>query len=171
MLTPKIQASFYGRLLKQQTEALAISALGVPCPDFTATDESGNKVSMASQKGGIMVLDFWASWCGPCRGEIPHLRHVHDIYGKGKDTFNMISVSIDNKESDWKKALEEESMKWTQLCDLKGWQGEVINKYKIQGVPFCLILDKEGRIIDHGVRGSELDVVLIKYLGLSLIHI
>ena len=66
---------------------------------------------------------------------------------------------------DWKQALKEENMKWTQLCDLKGQEGEVINKYKIQGVPFCLILDKEGRIIDHGVRGSELDVLLIKYLG------
>ena len=115
--------------------------------------------------GQYNMVEFWASWCGPCRGEIPHLRHVHDIYGKSKDTFNMISVSIDNKESDWKKALEEESMKWTQLCDLKGWQGEVINKYKIQGVPFCLILDRDGRIIDHGVRGAELDVALINLLG------
>lgn len=77
----------------------------------------------------------------------------------------MISVSIDDKESDWKKALKEENMKWIQLCDLKGWKGEVINKYKIQGVPFCLILDKEGRIIDHGVRGSGLDLVLIDLLG------
>ena len=111
------------------------------------------------------MVEFWASWCGPCRGEIPHLRHVYNAYGKGKDAFNMISISIDDKEKDWKQALKEENMKWTQLCDLKGWKGEVINKYKIQGVPFCLILDKEGRIIDHGVRGSELDVVLIKYLG------
>ena len=90
---------------------------------------------------------------------------MYDIYGKGEDAFNMISISIDNKEDDWKKALKEEEMKWVQLCDPKGFEGSVVNKYKIRGIPFCLILDREGRIIDHGVRGAELDVVLVDLLG------
>ena len=153
--------------LKESLESMAPIALGEKYRDLELVDENGKTVHLSDyvKPGQYNMVEFWASWCGPCRGEIPHLRHVYDAYGKGKDAFNMISVSIDDKEKDWKQALKEENMKWTQLCDLKGWKGEVINKYKIQGVPFCLILDKEGRIIDHGVRGSELDVVLIKYLG------
>ena len=153
--------------LKESLESMAPIALGEKYRDLELVDENGKTVHLSDyvKPGHYNMVEFWASWCGPCRGEIPHLRHVYDAYGKGKDAFNMISVSIDDKEKDWKQALKEENMKWTQLCDLKGWKGEVINKYKIQGVPFCLILDKEGRIIDHGVRGSELDVVLIKYLG------
>ena len=153
--------------LKESLESMAPIALGEKYRDLELVDENGKTVHLSDyvKPGQYNMVEFWASWCGPCRGEIPHLRHVYDAYGKGKDAFNMISVSIDDKEKDWKQALKEENMKWTQLCDLKGWKGEVINKYKIQGVPFCLILDKEGRIIDHGVRGSELDVVLIEYLG------
>ena len=153
--------------LKESLESIAPIALGEKYKDLELVDENGKTVQLSDyvKPGQYNMVEFWASWCGPCRGEIPHLRHVYDAYGKGKDAFNMISVSIDDKEKDWKQALKEENMKWTQLCDLKGWKGEVINKYKIQGVPFCLILDKEGRIIDHGVRGSELDVLLIKYLG------
>ena len=152
---------------QKSLEEIAPIALGEKYRDLELVDENGKTVQLSDyvKPGQYNMVEFWASWCGPCRGEIPHLRHVYDAYGKGKDAFNMISVSIDDKEKDWKQALKEENMKWTQLCDLKGWKGEVINKYKIQGVPFCLILDKEGRIIDHGVRGSELDVVLIKYLG------
>ena len=140
-------------------------AIGEKFKDIEVVNEEGKTVYLADyvKLGQYNMVEFWASWCGPCRGEIPHLRHVYELYGK--DAFNMISVSIDDKESDWKKAMKEENMKWVQLCDLKGWKGEVINKYKIRGVPFCLILDKEGRIIDHGVRGSELDVVLIDLLG------
>ena len=170
-LLKMIDVSLHGaplyKELKERVEDLYPIAIGEKYRDIEVVNEEGETVHLSDyvKLGQYNMVEFWASWCGPCRGEIPHLRHVHDIYGKGKDTFNMISVSIDNKESDWKKALEEESMKWTQLCDLKGWQGEVINKYKIQGVPFCLILDRDGRIIDHGVRGAELDVVLINLLG------
>ena len=166
-IDPSLRETPGYKQLKESLESMAPIALGEKYKDLELVDENGKTVHLSDyvKPGQYNMVEFWASWCGPCRGEIPHLRHVYDAYGKGKDAFNMISVSIDDKEKDWKQALKEENMKWTQLCDLKGWKGEVINKYKIQGVPFCLILDKEGRIIDHGVRGSELDVVLIKYLG------
>ena len=153
--------------LQKSMEGFYPVAIGEKFKDIEVINEEGKTVHLADyvKPGQYNMVEFWASWCGPCRGEIPHLRHVYEAYGKGENAFNMISVSIDDKESDWKKALKEENMKWIQLCDLKGWKGEVINKYKIQGVPFCLILDKEGRIIDHGVRGSELDLVLIDLLG------
>ena len=166
-IDPSLRETAGYKQLQKSLEEIAPIALGEKYRDLELVDENGKTVQLSNyvKPGQYNMVEFWASWCGPCRGEIPHLRHVYDAYGKGKDAFNMISVSIDDKEKDWKQALKEENMKWTQLCDLKGWKGEVINKYKIQGVPFCLILDKEGRIIDHGVRGSELDVVLIKYLG------
>ena len=166
-IDPSLRETPGYKQLKESLESIAPIALGEKYKDLELVDENGKSVQLSDyvKPGQYNMVEFWASWCGPCRGEIPHLRHVYDAYGKGKDAFNMISVSIDDKEKDWKQALKEENMKWTQLCDLKGWKGEVINKYKIQGVPFCLILDKEGRIIDHGVRGSELDVLLIKYLG------
>ena len=166
-IDPSLRETAGYKQLQKSLEEIAPIALGEKYRDLELVDENGKTVQLSDyvKPGQYNMVEFWASWCGPCRGEIPHLRHVYDAYGKGKDDFNMISVSIDDKEKDWKQALKEENMKWTQLCDLKGWKGEVINKYKIQGVPFCLILDKEGRIIDHGVRGSELDVVLIKYLG------
>lgn len=166
-IDPSLRETAGYKQLQKSLEEIAPIALGEKYRDLELVDENGKTVQLSDyvKPGQYNMVEFWASWCGPCRGEIPHLRHVYGAYGKGKDAFNMISVSIDDKEKDWKQALKEENMKWTQLCDLKGWKGEVINKYKIQGVPFCLILDKEGRIIDHGVRGSELDVVLIKYLG------
>lgn len=166
-IDPSLRETAGYKQLQKSLEEIAPIALGEKYKDLELVDENGKTVHLADfvKPGQYNMVEFWASWCGPCRGEIPHLRHVYDAYGEGKDAFNMISVSIDDKEKDWKQALKEENMKWTQLCDLKGWKGEVINKYKIQGVPFCLILDKEGRIIDHGVRGSELDVVLIEYLG------
>jgi len=130
-------------------------------------DENGKEVKLSDyvKPGQYNMVEFWASWCGPCRGEIPHLRHVYDVYGKGNDGLNMISVSIDERDKDWKKALQEEGMKWIQLNDNKGWSGDVVTKYKVNGVPFCLILDKEGKIIAREVRGSELDIVLIDHLG------
>ncbi len=167
MIDPSLHHVVAYKELKESMEDLYPIAIGEKYRDIEVVNEEGKTVHLADyvKSGQYNMVEFWASWCGPCRGEIPHLRHVYDIYGKGEDAFNMISISIDNKEDDWKKALKEEEMKWVQLCDPKGFEGSVVNKYKIRGIPFCLILDREGRIIDHGVRGAELDVVLVDLLG------
>ena len=163
LLTPKIQASFYGRLLKQQTEALAVSALGVPCPDFTATDESGNKVSMVSQKGGIMVLDFWASWCGPFRLEMKNLR---EQYAEFKDQgVRFMSISLDDSVEKWKKACEEEQIPWISVRDDNGWSKSEIRKlFGIQAIPFIVLLDKDGNIVAKNIRRNSLREKILELL-------
>lgn len=153
--------------LKDYMVEIYPTAIGEKYLDINIVDENGKNVKLSDyvKPGQYNMLEFWASWCGPCRYEIPHLRHVYEAYGKGKDALNMISISLDEREKDWKKALEDEKMQWTQLCDIKGFKGDVANKYKVMGVPFCLILDKEGKIIAREVRGSGLDIVLIEHMG------
>ena len=150
--------------LKEIAENMYPVAKGEKYMDIELTDMDGKTVRLADyvKAGQYTMFEFWASWCGPCRGEIPHLRHVHSLYG---DAFNMISISIDEREKDWKKALKEENMTWIQLNDRKGMKGPVMTRYKVYGVPYSLILDKEGRVVAGGVRGSELDQVLIELLG------
>ena len=132
-IDPSLRETPGYKQLKESLESMAPIALGEKYKDLELVDENGKTVHLSDyvKPGQYNMVEFWASWCGPCRGEIPHLRHVYDAYGKGKDAFNMISVSIDDKEKDWKQALKEENMKWTQLCDLKGWKGDAFSGHAI----------------------------------------
>lgn len=145
-------------------KAFVPTAKGQSYIDLTLLDKEGKEVKLSDYilPGKYNMLEFWASWCGPCRGEIPHLRHVNEAIGKD---FNIISISIDEKNVDWQKALEEESMIWTQLNVPGGFKGEACKKYGINGVPYSVVLDGEGKIIAGKVRGAELDILLIDLLG------
>ena len=139
-------------------------ARGVTYHDIVLKNLKGENVRLSEyvKPGAYNMLEFWASWCSPCRGEIPHLRHLYEVCGKD---FNMISVSIDERDTDWKKAVQEEGMQWHQLCDQKGRKGPVAIEYQVSGVPYCIVLDPEGKIVCGGVRGAELDVVVQDLLG------
>lgn len=145
---------------KAKAEKAKAMALGAKYQDIELMNPKGEMVKLSDYvpEGKYVMLEFWASWCGPCRGEIPHLRHVYKDY-KDKG-FEMISISIDEKKKDWEKAMKEEDMVWTQLCDPKGFNGPVAKQYNISGVPTCIILDKEGRIFKTDMRGAALDAVL-----------
>lgn len=138
-------------------------AIGEPYIDVELLNTKGEKVKLSSlvEKDKYVMLEFWASWCGPCRGEIPHLVKVHNKY---KD-FQIISISVDDKDSDWKKAMKEEGMVWTQLRNPDGLKGVVQEVYNITGVPTCILLDKEGNFYKTNMRGAYLDEFLVDTYG------
>lgn len=149
---------------KSKAEKAKKIAIGVPYQDIELTNPEGQvvKLSQYIPKGKYVMLEFWASWCGPCRGEIPHLKHVYKAY-KDKG-FEIISVSIDAKDKDWKKAMQEENMDWIQLNDSKEFKGPAQQVYNVTGVPYCILLDKEGRIYKTNMRGAYLDAELEKLI-------
>lgn len=149
--------------LKEAAAKAKKMAVGQKIIDGEFLNPKGEKVMLSSliPKDKYVMLEFWASWCGPCRGEIPHLVKVNKKY---KD-FDIISISIDEKDADWQKAMKEEGMVWKQLRNPNGMKGVTLDEYNIQGVPTCIILDKEGRIYKTNMRGAYLDEFLIETYG------
>lgn len=138
-------------------------ALGEKYADIDVQTPDGKTVKLSSliPEGKYVMLEFWASWCGPCRAEIPHLVRVHEKY---KD-FNIVSVSVDEKEADWQKAMKEERMTWTQARITGGIIGEEMKKFNITGIPMCMVLDGEGRFYRTNTRGAYLDAFLMELYG------
>jgi peroxiredoxin len=137
---------------------LDVTQVGKPFVDFTMNDVQGNAVKLSSYKGKYVLLEFWASWCGPCRAENPNLR---EQYAKFKDKgFNILGVSLDDKEDRWKKALEKDNLPWTQLSDLKGWQNAAAVQYGVRAIPANFLISPEGKIIARDLRGEALNAKL-----------
>lgn len=138
-------------------------ALGEKYADIDVQTPDGKTVKLSSliPEGKYVMLEFWASWCGPCRAEIPHLVRVHEKY---KD-FNIVSVSVDEKEADWQKAMKEERMTWTQARITGGIMGEEVKKFNITGIPMCMVLDGEGHFYRTNTRGAYLDAFLMELYG------
>nr|WP_121269312.1 TlpA disulfide reductase family protein [Pedobacter schmidteae] len=137
-------------------------ANGMPAPDFSYADLSGKKWGPKDFRGKYLIVDFWASWCGPCRQEIPHLK---EVYKKYKDKgLEILAVSIDAKADMWKKALNEEKMTWTQVNAPES--KPVMSSYLFNGIPFLVLIDKEGRIIEKDLRGESLDKKLKEIFGI-----
>lgn len=144
-------------MAKKIAERLAVlkhSAIGAQMPDFTQPDTEGRPVKLSDFKGKYVLVDFWASWCHPCRAENPN---VLKAYGEYKDKgFTVLGISLDDKAERWKKAIEEDQMPWTQLSDLKGFKNEVSSYYGINAIPSTLLIDPTGKIIAKDLRGKAL---------------
>ena len=145
--------------LKKRVDISKNMAIGEKLPDAEFFKENGDKVMLSSllPKEKYTLVEFWASWCGPCRGEIPHLKKLKAKYPE----FNIVSLSIDDSDSKWKKALEEEGMNWTQINYKQGFDGIISSLYGIQGVPAGFVVDGEGKIIASDMRGAPLDKLLL----------
>lgn len=141
------------------------AAVGSLVMDFTLQDTTGAQHRLKDYigKGKYVLFEFWASWCGPCRADIPHLREVYALYNqKG---FEIVSISLDDDKEKWLKAIKEEKMKWTQLSDLKAFDSELAKNYRIRGIPSCLLFDPQGKLVTRNMRGSWMDAALIDMYG------
>ena len=149
--------------VKPQLEALKKTAIGQVAPDIELTTPDGKKVKPSDFRGKYLLLDFWASWCMPCRRENPN---VVRMYKKYKDKgFEILGISLDRDKNKWIQAIKSDGLVWHHGSDLKGWQSEAAKLYGVSSIPNTFLLDKEGRIIAKGLRGPTLEQKLKELLG------
>lgn len=149
----------YEEQMKQQAsqqQSVADVGVGAMAPEIDLKDPSGKSIKLSSLKGKVVLLDFWASWCGPCRMEMPNVVAAYEKY-KSKG-FTVYSVSLDKDGAAWKNAIKTLGMNWEyQVSDLKWWQSEAAKTYGIQGIPAAFLLDREGKIVATNLRGAALE--------------
>jgi peroxiredoxin len=167
----KVDSSLYNRYpesapvkaLHEQVQALisragtnAIIKVGDEAPEISLPDSDGKIITLSSTRGSVILLDFWASWCSPCRKENPNLVKAFNLYrGKG---FSIYQVSLDKTKEDWLKGIEDDKLsQWIHVSDLKYWNSSVVQLYKIESIPYNMLLDKEGKIIATNLRGDSLE--------------
>jgi thiol-disulfide isomerase/thioredoxin len=145
---------------KRQMTAIKPLSVGHAAPMFTANSIEGKPVSLASFKGKYVMIDFWASWCGPCRQENPNVVRLYNEY-KSKG-FNILGVSLDEDKGDWQAAVAKDKLTWQQVSDLKKWDGATAKLYHIEAIPSNFILDPQGNIVAKNITGKNLEEFLNK---------
>ena len=137
--------------------------IAAQAPDFTLPTPDSGQVSLYSVKGKLKIIDFWASWCGPCRMENPNMVKLYDDF-KDKG-LAVISVSLDERKAAWTQAIQKDGMPWVHVSDLKGWKSEVVKLYNVDSVPCILVLDENNRILAKNIRAEKLRAFVEERLG------
>jgi thiol-disulfide isomerase/thioredoxin len=145
--------------MKGETGGVPLSASGAKVPEIALPTPSGDTIKLSSTRGSVVLLDFWASWCTPCRKENPNLVNVYNTYHKRG--FQIFQVSLDKTKEAWMNGIQEDHLeKWIHVSDIKYWNSIVVGLYKIESIPCSYLLDKEGRIIATNLRGQQLQTKL-----------
>lgn len=172
-LDESLKNSKHGKAVKTKIASLktpSVGASAVPAApagkwrtDFSAPNTEGKKVSLKESLGKVTIVDFWASWCGPCRRENPNVVAIYnELHSKG---LNIIGVSLDEDPVKWKEAIAKDKLVWTQVSNLKGWEDPIAKQYKVESIPATFILDQSGNVVAQDLRGDELKAKIIELLG------
>ncbi|AMR31403.1 hypothetical protein A0256_08175 [Mucilaginibacter sp. PAMC 26640] len=164
-LSADVKSTELAKQLKYSMDNLKITAIGSMAPDFIQNDVNGKPVSLSSFKGKYVLIDFWASWCGPCRQENPNVVRTYNKY-KGKN-FTVLGVSLDKEtgRDAWIAAIKSDGLTWTQVSDLKFWKNMAATLYGVQAIPQNFLVDPQGKIVAKNLRGDDLDNKLEELLG------
>lgn len=153
-----LTSSVYTIQLNERIDILSKTAVGQQAVDFSLSDTSGKSLRLSSLYGNYLLIDFWASWCGPCRRENPHVVSLYkEFHPKG---FEILGVSLDNDKEKWIKAINDDHLVWKHVSDLEGWNNAVAKQYAINSIPHTVLLDPDGKIIARGLSGAELEAKL-----------
>ncbi len=163
-LAPVVQQSPDGKAYAEMLEKVKAVSLGAVAPDFTQNDPEGNPIALSSFRGKYVLIDFWASWCGPCRAENPHVVKAYNEY-KDKN-FTILGVSLDqpNAKDKWLKAISDDGLTWPQVSDLAFWKNAAAQLYAVRSIPQNFLLDPQGKIIAKNLRGDALTAKLAEVI-------
>ncbi len=165
-LNKSLPNNSYSKMFHKKVLELSRLSIGAVAPEISLNTPDGKTIALSSLKGKVVLVDFWASWCRPCRAENPNVVRMYNIY-KDKG-FEVYSVSLDKDKAPWIKAISDDQLIWpSHVSDLGYWQSSVVKQYNISGIPFTCLLDKEGKIVAKGLRGEELELKIKQLLDIK----
>jgi len=158
----KLTSTEYTKQYSEKFGEYTKLAIGSTAPEIKLKDPNGKEIALSSLRGKVVLIDFWASWCGPCRKENPNnVKLYNEMKGKG---FEIYGVSLDKNKEDWTNAIMEDKLTWVHVSDLKYWGSEAAATYKIESIPATVLIDKDGKILAKNLRGEELNSFVKKLL-------